>query len=369
MLKRLLVIAATVGAAATVAAQTPIVIHHIGPQTGVLAASNQETLSGAKLYLTAFNARGGVQGRPVTMEVLDDGQDPKRAAELLAGLVADRKVTALLLPRTTPSFEAMLPLVTQHGIAVVGPQAGPSFVNQPPKREVFTLRASYQAEAEAAIRQQHAIGVRKIALLLADDAFGRDTMVGIERVMKELQITPVASAKIDNRKPDVTDAVRTLLAQQPQAVLMITSSKAAIDFAKAYRAQGGRCTYITLSNTSNNDYLQGLGEQGRGAIVMQVMPSPYSAKTALAREFAAEAAKTKLPVSYAALYGFASAKLLTIGLQRAGNNPTSASLILALEGLGEIDLGGHRLRYGPGERTGSTYVDSALITLGSKFLR
>jgi branched-chain amino acid transport system substrate-binding protein len=188
-------------------------------------------------------------------------------------------------------------------------------------------------------------------------------------VMKELQITPVATAKIDNRKPEVTEAVRTLLAQQPQAVLMVASSKAAIDFAKAYRAQGGRCTFITLSNTSNNDYLQGLGEQGRGAIVMQVMPSPYSAKTALAREFAAEAAKAQVPVSYAALYGFASAKLLTMGLQRAGSNPSSASLIQALEGLGEIDLGGHRLRYGPGERTGSTYVDSALITLGSKFLR
>jgi hypothetical protein len=37
----------------------------------------------------------------------------------------------------------MLPSLIKNSIAVVGPQTGASFVNQPPKREVFTLRASY----------------------------------------------------------------------------------------------------------------------------------------------------------------------------------------------------------------------------------
>jgi branched-chain amino acid transport system substrate-binding protein len=82
---------------------TPIVIHHIGPLTGSLAASNKESLAGAQLYLDALNARGGVQNRAVRLALLDDAQDPKRAAELLYGLVADRKVMTLLLPRTTPS--------------------------------------------------------------------------------------------------------------------------------------------------------------------------------------------------------------------------------------------------------------------------
>ena len=63
---------------------------------------------------------------------------------------------------------------------------------------------------------------------------------------------------------------------------MIVSSKAASDFVKGYRQAGGRATFISLSNTSNNDYVAGLGDQARGAIVMQVMPSPFSATTALA---------------------------------------------------------------------------------------
>lgn len=363
------------GLADFAAAQTPIFIHHIGPLTGVLAASNNESLDGARLFLDAFNARGGVQGRSVQLQTLDDSQDPKRAKEIFDKLVAGTAqpaqpaLLALLLPRTTPSMEALLPGIAQHGVPVIGPQTGGSFVNQPPKREVFTLRASYQQEAAVAIRQQHSIGIRSVALLLADDVFGRDTLVGIERTMKELQLTPVATAKVDNRKPDVTEALRGILAARPQVVLMIVSSKAASDFVKAYRSAGGSATFISLSNTSNNDYVQALGNQSRGAIVMQVLPSPFSATTALARDYAAAAAKAKQSLSYAGLYGYASAKLLTLGLAKAGRDPTRASLVQALESLGDVDLGGFRLRYGPGERVGSSYVDSTIITHQGRFMR
>lgn len=362
-------LAAWLLAAAAQAAGEPLVVHHIGPFTGVLASSNSEAMDGARLHLAATNAGGGVAGRPLQLQTLDDGQDPKRSEALLAELVAGKKLLALMMPRTTPSMEAMLPAVAANGIPVIGPQTGASFVNDPPKREVFTLRASYQKEAERAIRQQHSIGVRSFGLLLADDAFGRDTLVGIERVMKELQIQPVAVARLDNRKADVAEPVRVLAAQRPQVVMLVSSAKAAAAFIQAYRALGINSTFISLSNTSNNDYLAALGTQARGAIVMQVMPSPYSAATALAREYTAAAAAQKQPVSYAGLYGFASAKLLVLGLQRAGRDPTPAKLIQALEELGDIDLGGLRLRYGPGDRTGSTFVDSTIITQDGRFMR
>jgi ABC-type branched-subunit amino acid transport system substrate-binding protein len=351
------------------AAGEALLIHHIGPFTGVLAASNKESVEGATLFLDAYNARGGLAGRSVKLETRDDAQDPQRSVALFEQLLAEKKLLALLLPRSTPSMEALLPSVTRSGIPVVGPQTGGSFVNQPPKRELFTLRASYQKEAETAIRLQHSIGVRSFGLLLADDAFGRDTQVAIDRVFKELQIQPVASAKIDNRKPDVTEAVKTLLAQRPQVVLLIVSSKAGSDFVKAYRQQGGSASFMALSNCSNNDFLKGLADQARGVIVMQVLPSPFAATTPLAREYSAAAAKAKVGVSYAGLYGWASAKLLTLGLARAGPAPTPASLVQALEGLGDVDLGGFRVRYGPGERSGSVYVDSTIITADGRFRR
>ncbi|MBC7941827.1 MAG: ABC transporter substrate-binding protein [Chitinophagaceae bacterium] len=344
-------------------------MHHIGPLTGVLAVSNGEALDAFRLGLEALNSRGGVQGRQVELKALDDAQDPKRAASLLAELAQRKQILALVMPRTTPSMQAMLPLVVENGIPVVGPQTGASFVNTPPKREVFTLRASYQREAERAIEQQQTMGVRRFGLLLADDSFGSDTLIGIERAMTAVKLQPVAVARIDNRKPEVGAAVRTLLAQQPEVVLLIVSSKASAEFVRGYRAQGGIATFVSLSNTSNNDYVKALGDQARGAIVMQIMPSPFSGVTALAREFAAASAKKGAALSYAGLYGFASAKLLGMGLQRAGGNLTPAGLVQALESLGEFDLGGFRVRYGPGDRTGSNFVEATIISHQGRFMR
>jgi hypothetical protein len=130
---------------------------------------------------------------------------------------------------------------------------------------VFTSRANYQREAEVAIRLQHSIGMCRFAVLLVDDAFGRDVHEGIDRAVKALELPPPAIARIDNRKPDVGPALAALLPQAPQA--------------------------------------------------------------------------------------------------------TRAGLIEALEGLGEVVLGGHRLRYGPGERSGSSCVEPTIITHGGKFMR
>jgi branched-chain amino acid transport system substrate-binding protein len=346
----------------------PLVLHHIGPLTGVLAASNAEALQGARLHLAAVNARGGVGGRRIELQALDDGQDPKRSVALFEQLQASGQLLALMLPRTTPSFEALAPLVAKHGVPVIGPQTGGASVNQPPRREVFTLRASYQREAEIAIRHQHGVGVRRFAVLLADDAFGRDVMAGIERTMQALGLPAPPVARIDNRQPDVGPALQALRPQAPQVVLLIASSKASAAFVAGWRAVGDSASFVSLSNTSNIDYVQALGEHARGAIVMQVMPSPFSGGTALARDYAAAATKAGEAMSYAAFYGYASARLATLALGRTAE-PTPEKLLQALEGLGDVDLGGLRLRYGAGVRAGSSFVEPTIITHGGRFMR
>ena len=74
-------------------------------------------------------------------------------------------------------------------------------------------------------------------------------------------------------------------------------------------------------------------------------------------------------VTVSGFFGFAAAKVLTLGLAKAGSGPTRDSLVQALESLGEVDLGGFVVRYGPGDRVGSNYVDSTIITREGHYLR
>jgi branched-chain amino acid transport system substrate-binding protein len=240
--------------------------------------------------------------------------------------VAGKKLLALMMPRTTPSMEAMMPAVAaaRHSRH----RAADRRIVRQPAAQARGVHAARQLPEGSRARHSPAalVGVRSFGLLLADDAFGRDTLVGIDTCDEGLQIEPVAVARMDNRKADVAEPVRVLAAQRPQVVMLVSSAKAAAAFIQAYRAQGiNRHLHLAVQHQQQRLPGKALGTQARGAIVMQVMPSPYSATTALAREYTAAAAAQKQPVSYAGLYGFASAKLLVLGLQRAGRDPTPPS--------------------------------------------
>ena len=67
------------------------------------------------------------------------------------------------------------------------------------------------------------------------------------------------------------------------------------------------------------------------------------------------------------LEGFAAAKVLVEGLQRAGRNPTRASFISAMESLRDYDLGGIKLTYGPNDHSGLDYVEASIVNRKGTF--
>lgn len=126
-----------------------------------------------------------------------------------------------------------------------------------------------------------------------------------------------------------------------------------------------------LSNVNSDDFFKSLGEDGRGIGVMQVMPFPRDLSATVVREFqrVLKSMKEPPPASYATLEGFVAAKLLAEGLRRAGPNPTRQTLVDALASMHEIDLGGVELGYGPGDRSGSRFVELTIIGRNGAFWR
>jgi branched-chain amino acid transport system substrate-binding protein len=346
-----------------------IVIHHVGPFTNSpLAASNKEALDAADLYLGLVNARGGVNGRKIVIERNDDNQDPKKTTEMTQTILKDRSALALLMPRTSPSTEAMMPLAESAGIPLIGPQPGTSTITQPMKRNVFAVRASYHAEVERAIELQHTLGRRSFAFLLAADSFGSDVMKGAEAKLASFNLKPVAVEKIDNRNPEVSKAIAAFAKVKPEVIIFAAGAKAHADFVKGYVSTGNFTQYIALSNSSNSQFLKELGDFKRGVIVMQVLPSPEAATTELAREYRDAALAAKKVISYQAFQGFITAKVLVEAIGRAGKTPTPASLTAALENFRSFDLGGYVITFGPQNRMGSKFVEPTMITKDGRFI-
>ena len=76
-------------------AHAQIVVGQTAGFTGTVAATVKESSEGARLYIDAVNARGGVNGQKIDLVSLDDQFDPKRAAANARTLIVDRRAVAL----------------------------------------------------------------------------------------------------------------------------------------------------------------------------------------------------------------------------------------------------------------------------------
>jgi branched-chain amino acid transport system substrate-binding protein len=346
-----------------------VVLQHVGPlSNAVLAATNKEALDGADLYLKLVNDNGGVRGRRIVIERNDDEQDPKKTAAIAASIAEKKSGIAFVLSRTSPSIDAMIPIAESNGIALVGPQVGPSSVTEPPKRTVFSVRASYAQEVIRAIELQHLLGRRNFAVVAATDSFGTDVLKHMTEPISRLDVKLLATERIDNRAPDVTQAVANILKLKPEVILLVCGSKCGADFVRGYAKGGGIAQYVALSNSSNTAFVRELGDLKQGVVVMQVTPSPFAPKYPVARQYRAASETAKLPVTYSGFLGFLTAKLCVEAIKRSGKTPTSESFIAAMASFRSLDLGGISFTYGSSDRRGSTFVEATIIGKDGRFV-
>ncbi len=339
--------------------------------TGPVSAGVQDVTRGAKLYLDAVNAEGGVGGEKIELLSLDDRFDPKVSAENARTLIEQKGVIALFLTRGTPHTEAVLPLLDRHAVPLVGPSTGAMVLHAPLRKYVFNVRASYQREAEKAMGHLAGIGMQRIALLTVDDSFGNDALQGALRGLGRARLEPAMRATFDRSRPDFSRIAPEVARADAQGVLIVGTAQAVAEGIAAIRAAGSKAQLVTLSNNATPGFVAGLGPNAAGTIVTQVFPNERSVAVPMVKE-AQALAKKGLPdgeLSAAMLEGYASAKVLVEGLRRAGPRPTRATLQAALEGLRRFDLGGLEVGYSPTDHSGLDFADLSIVGADGKFRR
>jgi ABC-type branched-subunit amino acid transport system substrate-binding protein len=340
--------------------------------SGAVAASVKEASAGARLVFDQVNARGGIGGQKIELVQLDDRFEPELAA-VNAKKLADDGVIALFLTRGTPHNQAILPLLAQARLPLVGPSTGAMVLRQPVNPWVFNVRASYQREAERTVRHLVQVGATRLAIVQVADSFGDDAVVGALRGMGST-LKPVAHLKYDRSKPDFAPLVKKLVEVDAQAVLYIGSGTAVIDGIKALRAAGSLAQVATLSNNASAGFVKGLGAAAHGVIVSQVLPPERALAIPLVKEAhdaVAQRPDLATEVTPALLEGMGSAKVLVEGLRRAAaaRDLTRGGLQHALDGISRYNLGGLEISYAPTDHSGLDYADLSIIGSDGRFKR
>lgn len=354
----------------SMAAQAQIKIGQTAAFSGPTAASVKESTEGARLYLDAVNAQGGIKGQRIELISLDDRYEPRLSAANAKNLI-EQGVLALFLSRGTAQSQALLPLLAEHKLALVAPASGATLLHEPVNPYVFNLRAGYQREAERAVRHLAGIGVKKLTIVQVNDEFGNDAGIGALKGLEALKMRASAHLRFERSRPELGPTMQQIAKAGVEAVLLIGPAYAVVEGVTALRAAGSTAHVATLSNNATAEFVKALGEHARGVIVTQLFPYERSLSTPLVREAQGLAqARGRSELSPAQLEGFAAAKLLVESLRRAAQKELSRdSLLKTLDGLQKVDLGGLELSFGPKDHSGLEFTDVSIIGPDGKFWR
>ncbi|MCO4892271.1 ABC transporter substrate-binding protein [Cupriavidus sp. WGtm5] len=342
--------------------------------TGPTAVLGKQMNSGARLYFDHINQQGGIHGRKIRLEALDDYYEPEPAAKNTKKLIEDDRVFALFGYVGTPTSQAALPLAIQARVPFFGPYTGAQSLREPRSRYVFHVRAGYNEETAAIVRQIQTTGLKRVAVVYNEDAYGKAGLDGLERALKA---APDSGVQIVAREPvvrnttEIGDAMQGSMKAKPDAVVMISAYRTAGAFVKEALRRGYNGQFYNVSFVGTQALANVVGAQGSGVIISQVMPHPGNATLPIVREYLRllQAAGKPSEFDYASIEGFIAAKTFTEGLRRAGKDLTREKLVTALESMRNYDLGGFIVNFTPENHVGSKFVEMTIINSKGQVIR
>lgn len=352
----------------SVLAQTALRIGMVAGFSGPVAGVVQESADGARLYFDSVNAQGGLKGQNIELVTVDDKYDPATAAAAARGM-ASQGVLALMLSRGTGPTEAMLPVLKENRLPLMAPATGAISLHEPVQPWVYHLRASYQREAERAVKHLAGIGVKRITIVQVNDPFGNDAGKGAIKGLDDVKLRALSHLRFDRNKPGLAPTMQAISKAGIEAVVLIGPAYAVVEGVQALRAAGSTAHVATLSNNASADFVKALGEHARGVIVTQLFPYERSTANLMVREalsLAKAAGRNELTPAH--IEGFAAAKLVVETLRRAGKDISRDSFAKALDGA-RIDLGGLQVNYTDKDHTGLEYTDVSIVGEDGKFRR
>lgn len=349
-----------------------IIVGQSAPMSGPAAKLGQQMNRGAQLYFNAVNAAGGINGRKIELKVLDDFYEPDATARNTKTLIEDTKVFALFGYVGTPTSLAALKIANPAGVPFFAPYSGASALREPFARNVFHVRASYNDETAAIVQQIHTTGLKRIAVIYNDDAYGKAGLDGVQRALKlpaNKGVSLVAQASVVRNTTDVKSAITTVLEQKPD-VVVISAYQTVAALVKGAQEQGYAGQFYNVSFVGTKALANALGKAGGGVIISQVMPYPYSGASPVVRDYQKLLKSDGITdFDYGSIEGYVAARVFVEGLKRAGRDLTREKFVGALETMGNYDVGGFNVNFSPSNHVGSKFVEMTIINSNGQVIR
>ena len=350
MRSKYLIAAALAALPLAAAAQDAYVVGVSAAMTGPVAGTYAPVVDAMKAYLEHLNAKGGINGKPVRLVVLDDQAQPSRAAANAKQLVSQEKVLMLLNTSLSSTYAPMVAEAKNAGIPLYFAGAVCPKDTFPPADPLQFCSTAFGAnlDSQAALSFVKAQSKEPVRIGFAAMAIpiSRGEIDYAEGLSKTLGMTPVEKQITPPPTPDYTPFATKLKDANPNWMYSWAPWVSQVRTFEAMRRLGWSGRYITWAHLNAEEELTRVKDGGFYVIGTNAFLEDNLPVHAEMRAIA-HRANLPHPVSYLT-EGFVAGFVLETALRNTPWPPTPQKALAAMNSL-KVDLKG--LRGGPLEWT------------------
>ena len=295
------------GLAFSGAAHADIKLGVAGPITGPNAAFGAQLQNGAEQAVADINAKGGVLGQKLSLEVGDDVSDPKQGVSVANKFVGDGVkwvVGHFNSGVTIPASD----VYEENGMLMITPAATNPTLTEKGKWDVFrTCGRDDQQGAVAAKYIADNLKGKKIAILHDKTTYGKGLADATMASLAKSGIKPVLYDGVNAGEKDYSAEVSKVKASGADIVYWGGLHPEGGLIVRQMRAQGVGATMMSGDGITDNEFAA-IGGPGVVGTLMTFGPDPRKKPTAadVVKEFAA---KNFDPQAYT-LYSYAAVQIM-----------------------------------------------------------
>ena len=240
-------------------------------QTSNLALLGQESVNGAKIAETYFNAQGGIGGVPLKLIYQDAGGDEAGAINAFQTLITQHQVVGIVGPSSSQQAFSAAPIANQAKVPVIGPTNTAKGV---PEIGPFIARVASPVTVlapnslGAALKLKPAIA--KVAVFYAqDDAFSQSETEIFQAAIKAKGLAIVTVQKFQTKDTDFQTQVTAAVNLQPDLVVISSLASDGANLVRQLRELGYKGLIVSGNGLNTPNIFPGCGVYCDGVVIAQ----------------------------------------------------------------------------------------------------
>jgi branched-chain amino acid transport system substrate-binding protein len=233
--------------------KSDIVLGMVGTDSGAIGAAIADVGVGAKAWVAAINAKGGLNGHQVKLVTGDDGGDVAKAVTLTRNMVQQDHVVAFIGSHTY-ALDSVLAYLKTKNVPIVGAVGGNAQNDQTPL--IYTAQAASTAgmHSFALILKQQAPQVKKVGIIYCQEApacLQQETGVKAYAEQQGFQVAYTGQASL--AAPDFTAQVLAAKAAGVEAIYLTMDNPSSIRITNDAARQGWKPIFVGNSTIYNRN--------------------------------------------------------------------------------------------------------------------